>query len=49
VVNETVLGEAAAYIGFYDVNVFNKLELQWGTFSIVSLGSSRLNNKSNTC
>lgn len=37
VVNETVLGEAATYIGFYDVNIFNKLELQWGTFSIVSL------------
>ena len=37
VVNEVVRGEAAAYIGFYDTNSFNKLELKWGEFSIISI------------
>lgn len=37
VVNESVLGEVAGYIGFYDASIFKKLDLQWGTFSIISL------------
>lgn len=37
VTNETVLGEAAAFCGFYNQDIFTKLGLRYGAMSIISV------------
>jgi hypothetical protein len=37
VANETVLGEAAAFPGFYEQNIFKELGLKYGAMSIISV------------
>ena len=37
VVNEAVLGEIAAFFGFYHSEVFTKLSLEWGKIGVLSL------------